>query len=181
MLFTELLLNTNYKFDFGKLLEPKWLLTPNENNKEEIYGGKGNTRESIQFLLSMVLTFNVTTSIIAESSFFEKGCMLTEKTLMAVYAGHFMIWPGAWKLAEAAKRIGLDVFDDYIDHSYQYLEHPGERVAEAFLRNKTFLDSIELQQEARDKCKNRLQANLDLIRDIPQLTANILALSTYKR
>jgi hypothetical protein len=166
---SELLLHTNYMFDMKKNLPVRTLALDSSDSNSRI--------------LNQLLTFDdalkAATSVITEPCFFENGCILTEKTLIAIYMGHFIIWPGAWKIAETAKRIGLDVFEDYIDHSYQYLEHPGERVVEAFLRNKAFLDNVELQQEARNKCKDRLQSNLDLVRDIPRLTAAIQSLSTY--
>ena len=161
----EILKGTNYDFNRNLSLSPKWV---------DFNDMRGNVLYSIPnreifMVLYNTLFLGAGTSIITEPCFYELGNMLTEKTLMAIYSCHFMIWPGAWKIADTATKLGLDVFDDYIDHSYQYLEHPGERVVEAFLRNKEFLSNVELQQEARTTCKDRLLNNLHLVRDIPRI------------
>lgn len=160
LISSELLLKTDYNFDTEKILPDQWY--------DFKSGGKPPISEMFVFLLETMYK-NSATSIITEPCFFERGNIITEKTLMSIYSNHFMIWPGAWKLPETVKKLGIDVFDDVIDHSYQYIEHPGKRVVEAFLRNKPFLDNIELQQKNRDKCRDRLQHNLNLLRDLPTL------------
>lgn len=112
-------------------------------------------------------------SIVPETSFRDRGYGPTEKTLQSIYAGQFMIWAGPWKPAEVLEKIGFDVFHDIIDHSYQYIEHPGQRIAEAFIRNQSLINDIERQRELRIKHHARLQHNLDLARDIDQLISNI--------
>lgn len=115
-------------------------------------------------------------SIVPETSFRDRGYGPTEKTLQSIYAGQFMIWAGPWKPAEVLEKIGFDVFHDIIDHSYQYIEHPGQRIAEAFIRNQSLINDIEQQRELRIKHHARLQHNLDLARDIDQLISNITKL-----
>jgi hypothetical protein len=123
---------------------------------------------------------NAVTSLVTEPIFFEKGNSITEKTLMSIYSGHFIIWPGGYKIADTLKKIGMDVFDDIIDHSYQYIEHPGKRVIEAFLRNLNFLNDIALQKEQHHLCLDRLNKNLQLFRNIPELNARIENLQVGK-
>ena len=103
----------------------------------------------------------------------EPGPSITEKTLYALYSGTFMIWAGAMKSAEVVEKIGFDVFHDVIDHSYQYIKDPGQRVAECVLRNMNLLRSLDLQTELRHTHRKRLQNNLNLCRDIDQLISNI--------
>lgn len=112
-------------------------------------------------------------SIVPETSFRDRCYGPSEKTLQSIYAGQFMIWAGPWKPAEVLEKIGFDVFHDIIDHSYQYIEHPGQRIAEAFIRNQSLINDIEQQRELRIKHHARLQHNLDLVRDIDQLISNI--------
>ena len=116
---------------------------------------------------------NTAVSIITEPAFLEPGPGITEKTLYALYSGTFMIWAGAMKSAEAVEKIGFDVFHDVIDHSYQYIKDPGQRVAECVLRNMNVLRSLDLQTELRHTHRKRLQNNLNLCRDIDQLISNI--------
>lgn len=115
-------------------------------------------------------------SIIPETCFRERAYGPTEKTLDAIYSGCFMIWVGAWKSAEVLEKIGFDVFHDVIDHSYQYIEHPGKRVAEALLRNKELILDIDRQRRLKTQHHQRLQNNLNLSRNINQLISNITKL-----
>ena len=80
-----------------------------------------------------------------------------------------MIWVGGWRSAESAKKLGLDIFDDIIDHSYQYIEHHTKRCVEAILRNLNLINDIELQEQLRNKYQDRLNHNLKIVRDINQL------------
>ena len=169
----ELLLNTNYNFDIEKILPDRWYNF--ESGPKLDYGARKYNKQNSKmfgFLWSNMYK-NSATSIITEPCFFERGNMITEKTLMAIYSSHFMIWSGAWKLPETIKKLGIDIFDEVIDHSYQYIEHPGKRVVESFLRNQQFLNDIELQEKTREKYIDRLQNNLNLIRDIPRIKKNL--------
>jgi hypothetical protein len=84
-----------------------------------------------------------------------------------------MIWVGSYKAAECAKRLGLDIFDDIIDHSYQYIEHPGKRSVEAILRNIDLLTNLDMQIDLRNKLYQRLNDNLKLMRDPNKLNDNM--------
>lgn len=88
-----------------------------------------------------------TFSIITEPPFWEKGCMITEKYLMTLYGCCFPIFcGGGYGLADQLKSIGFDVFDDVIDHSYQYEEHPGLRVLNALECNRKLLENHSLKK-----------------------------------
>jgi hypothetical protein len=183
-LVDELLIDTDYKFDKTKTLAEKFFFMKSTDLVNRDYGHvvdyAKNNAESYNFLYDK-LYCNSATSIVTEPCFFERGNMLTEKTLMAIYARQFMIWPGAWKLAETTKQLGIDIFDDIIDHSYQYIEHPGKRVVEAFLRNKEFLNDRKMQEQLRDRHGQRFVNNLELVRDMPKLLANMKSLNINTR
>jgi hypothetical protein len=176
----ELLLGTDYKFDITKKLPNKWITL--DNDKELDYGDwrEYDYLNSDNYFNKLFdeLYKNSAISIITEPNFFENGSILTEKTLMPIYSGHFLIWPGGWKAAETAKKLGLDTFDDIIDHSYQYIEHPGQRVVESILRNLELLNNIEKQASLRQQHKDRLDKNLKLVRNIPNLIDAIKILNT---
>lgn len=164
----ELLLNTNYSFE-NKSLSQHWIRTTDSEKLTE-FGIRYDDNASVFSSIKNQLFYKSTTSIILEPAHYELGNMFTEKTIMSIYSGHFLIWPGMYKAAETFKNMGFDVFDDIIDHSYQYLEHPGERVVEAFLRNINFLNDINLQIHCRKKFKDRLKYNLDLARNPNKVT-----------
>lgn len=170
----ELLLNTNYAFK-NKSLNQYWIQTTDFEKLYEhgiIYSDNASVFSSIKDQLY----YKSTTSTILEPAYFELGNMFTEKTIMSIYSGHFLIWPGMYKSAETFKNMGFDIFEDIIDHSYQYLEHPGERVVEAFSRNIDFLNDIDLQNKYREQMLDRLNHNLQLIRNPEILKQNIVKL-----
>lgn len=171
----ELLLDTSYNFE-KKFLTQRWIKT-NEFEYIDIDGIIAYKHNEIVFSKIYEALFKCSaTSIILEPAFYELGNMFTEKTIMSIYSGHFLIWPGMYKSAETFKDMGFDIFEDIIDHSYQYLEHPGRRIVEAFLRNRDFLNDIDLQNKYRKQMLERLNNNLQLIRSPEILKQNIIKL-----
>ena len=170
----ELLIDTEYNLK-NKSLKQNWIRTEsgeflgdlgiNYKNNCEVYAKIKNS-----------LFDDACTSIISEPVFYEQGNQFSEKTIMSIYSGHFLIWPGMYKSAETFKNMGFDIFEDIIDHSYQYLEHPGKRIVEAFLRNIDFLNDIDLQNRCREQMLDRLNYNLQLIRNPEILKQNIIKL-----
>lgn len=98
-------------------------------------------------------------SLITESTYIEREAMLTEKTIMAVYGGTVPIWVGGWRCADSMRILGFDVFDDLVDHSYQALEDPWQRVKKSISLNKRLLSNFEITTPII----KRLQHNLDLM------------------
>lgn len=166
----ELLIDTDYNFS-KKFLEERYFKIYEDNVyvKNQRIANPGTDWKHFRGLVSAGLFDDTALSIILEPSYYEAGVVFTEKTLMAIYVGHFLIWPGGYKSAEVAKSLGLDVFEDIIDHSYQYIEHPGKRVVEAILRNQTILLDKELQEHLRNKNIERLQKNVLMVQNIHQL------------
>ena len=162
----ELLIGTDYGFDVNNLIDERWI-TIAHDNKERI--GLLNFRDLYDNLFA-----GSPVSLITEPFFLERGCGFTEKTFMSIYAGQFMIWPGLYKGAVTAKQYGIDVFDDVVDHSYQYIEHPGQRLVEAIKRNYTLLTQLQYASEQRERCWDRLQDNFKQAQDLDKILATIL-------
>lgn len=178
----EYFLGTKYKFNTDLTLSQRWLgETERYRHGEDFYGD--NVRTFRDILFEQLYKHSAVT-LITEPLYYEKGFMMTEKSIMAIYSGHFMIWVGGWRSAETAKKMGFDVFEDIIDHSYQYLEDPAERCVEAVLRNMELLNDVKLQQELRGKMSVRLNQNLSLIRDIDlikKITAELNDFDLYEK
>jgi hypothetical protein len=104
-------------------------------------------------------------TLIGESIGFQRACAFTEKTLFSVMGLTFPIWVGGFKQAEHWKNLGFDIFEDVIDHSYQYHETLIERCYYAFANNLRILQDLEYAKEMIDKCMPRLIANYNLIRN----------------
>lgn len=173
----ELLLDTDYNIS-NKFLPTRFYISSRENQYEPNFNLINNIKSSnlFEYFFNNSIFNSTATSIITEPSYYESGVILTEKTLMAIYSGDFMLWPGGYKHAEIMKKIGFDIFDDIIDHSYQFYSHPGQRVVEAFLKNQTFLKDLKLQQHLRHKHMSRLKENLMIAKDVKKLTNLILKL-----
>jgi len=99
-------------------------------------------------------------SLITEPAFHEHETIITEKTIMAIWAGTLPIWVGGWCCADAMRAYGFDVFDDIIDHSYQDWPDPVDRCHRAIKQNLSVLCSVLDLRPFHE----RLAHNLELMR-----------------
>lgn len=124
-----------------------------------IRNGDHANADTYRCLLKHAVFEGTCVSLITEPAFFGRECMITEKTVMAVWAGTMPLWVGGWRCADFMQMMGFDVFDDVIDHSYQCLSDPAERCRQAILLNQHLLhEPLAMQQYHR-----RLRANVDLL------------------
>lgn len=125
------------------------------------HGGEGNVAIWNNVLKEQFCSS--TFSVITEPPFWENGCVITEKYLMALYGCCFPIFcGGGYGLVDQLIGLGFDVFDDVIDHSYQYELHPGERVLHALENNREILKSHSVKKlDYMDRHLN----NLTLIKE----------------
>ena len=107
-------------------------------------------------------------SIITEPCFYEKEALITEKTLMAFMASTIPIWFGGWKNAQSLAKLGFDVFEDIVDHSYETLEDPYERCTQSLERNLHLFDLDKMTKIIADN-QHRLQYNRDMLMSNPFL------------
>lgn len=104
-------------------------------------------------------------ALITESVAYQKEAVFTEKTVNPMLALNFPIWVGGFGQADAWKRCGFDVFDDVIDHGYQYLPTVIERCWWAIKLNIELLQNKQKAAELRQKHHVRLKHNRQLIID----------------
>ena len=102
-------------------------------------------------------------SLITEPCYLEREIMITEKTIMAIYAGTLPIWAGGWRLPDAMRDLGFDVFDDIVDHSYSTLADPVARLDQALIKNQRLLTDFDLVRDFIAANQSRLQHNVDLV------------------
>lgn len=103
-------------------------------------------------------------SVITEPCYVEREIMITEKTLMAIYGGTIPIWAGGWRIPDAMRDLGFDVFDDIIDHSYSNLPDPADRLDWALTRNIDLLRDFEMVNKFIAENIHRLEHNLELVK-----------------
>jgi hypothetical protein len=102
-------------------------------------------------------------SLITEPCYLEREIMITEKTVMAMYAGTLPVWVGGWRLPDAMRDLGFDVFDDIVDHSYSTLADPVARLDQALIKNQRLLIDFDLVRDFIAANQSRLQHNVDLV------------------
>lgn len=117
-------------------------------------------------------------SLISESVCNEKTAHITEKTLFAILAHTFPIWVGGYGQADAWKKTGFDVFDDIIDHSYQYHDTLVQRCYWAIKNNLKILSDIDYAKNLRLQNQTRLLMNREnLLKNLK--TFNINTIKTF--
>lgn len=127
---------------------------PNENN-DNVYNFK-------QCLSNYYK--NSFVEIITETSFTEPCYLLTEKTLNSIYGCNFPILLGGQGSVEFLRTIGFDMFDDIVDHSYDTIADPLEKIYFAIERNKHLLNDPVLVKDLWVKNKQRFLNNIDVAR-----------------
>jgi hypothetical protein len=109
------------------------------------------------------LFLNSAISLITESVAYQTAAVFTEKIVFAALGLTFPIWIGGYNQASEWKRLGFDIFDDIIDHSYQNYNTLIERCYYAFSRNIELLSNKEKATELRLNFKDRLLNNRELL------------------
>jgi len=102
--------------------------------------------------------------LITEPGWLEESTFITEKSIFPFDAGNIPIWCGGWKQPSYFRKMGFDVFDDIVDHSYEDLNSPKERIVQAVVRNKNLLKNKHLAAEFFNKNRDRFEANRKLLR-----------------
>jgi hypothetical protein len=77
------------------------------------------------------------------------------------------------------KSLGFDVFDDIIDHSYQYMPDPLDRCYYAVKLNLELLQNFDLARSLIEKNQLRLEHNLNLLKENVFLTDCIDKVKKY--
>lgn len=104
-------------------------------------------------------------SLISEPNGDQTASIFTEKTIFAIMGLTFPIFVGGYGNADYLKQVGLDTFDDIIDHSYQFLPTLPERCFYALNNNMHILSDLNLAKQLRQTNLDRLLKNRDLLYD----------------
>ena len=100
--------------------------------------------------------------IVSESSFSAPSYMLTEKTLNSMYGCNFPIILSGVGAVAHLREIGFDLFDDIIDHTYDTIANPFDRIISAIDDNqRLLLDSSHAKTNWKNN-QNRFEYNINL-------------------
>jgi hypothetical protein len=134
------------------------------NDDKNIYPKIGNDNVSnFKNKLAPYYT-NTFIEVISETSYFEKYFLITEKTLNSIYGCCFPIFLSSYGTVDFLRNIGLDVFDDVIDHSYDLIDDPVERMYHAFYDNKDILSNLTNIKNIWKLNQPRFLRNVDFVK-----------------
>ena len=127
--------------------------TPNDN----VANFNNNLRDRYQ---------NVFVEIITETTFAGPSFMLTEKTLNSVYGCNFPILLSGVAAVSHLRELGFDVFDDIIDHSYDTIKNPIDRMVAAIEDNIRLLTDGDYAKDMWRKSQGRFIQNVEVAKTI---------------
>lgn len=100
--------------------------------------------------------------IVTESSFGAPAYLLTEKVLNSIYGCNFpIVLSGVGAIAHL-REIGFDMFDDIVDHSYDQIANPFDRIVGAIENNRQLLLDADHAKQCWKQCQHRFMHNVDL-------------------
>lgn len=106
--------------------------------------------------------------IVHETTCAAPAYMLTEKTLHSYYGSVFAIFISGQGAVAHQRQLGFDVFDDVVDHSYDNIANPMERVITAIDANVKLLTDKQFAVQKWQQCRPRFLANVDVAKQIYQ-------------
>lgn len=104
--------------------------------------------------------------LVTESSFCAPSFNVTEKTANAFFAYNFPIVLGGHGIVQHLREIGLDMFDDVIDHSYDKISNPFDRIITAIDANERLIKDADYAKQQWKQCQNRFDSNYEIIRSV---------------
>jgi hypothetical protein len=128
-----------------------------------VRNGSFRNAHTYQGLLQKTVFEPSCVSLITEPAYYERETIITEKTIMAMYAGTIPVWVGGWCIPNYLKQAGFDTFDDIVDHSYQNLKDPADRCRQAIVLNQDLLRYFDITKRINWECRDRLKKNMELL------------------
>jgi hypothetical protein len=142
-------------------LDQKWISVASDKTMSNTNITTSNIEAWNQGLCSIFN--NTSVSLISESIDYQSGIGFTEKSIYPVLGLNLPIWIGGKYQASEFEKFGFDVFDDIIDHSYQYCDTLIERCYRAIADNLDILSNFDLAAKTRQDVMPRLLKNRQLL------------------
>jgi hypothetical protein len=147
---------------YKKFINDKTLL----NKSGNIYPNADNdNRGNFERELTKLYQSHVV-EIVNETTCSPPAYMLTEKTLHSYYGSVFPIFISGQASVAHQRELGFDVFDDVVDHSYDLIADPMDRVISAIDQNIKLLTDRQYAIEKWHQCRARFMANAAVAKGI---------------
>lgn len=108
--------------------------------------------------------FNSIVEFVSETSYNEQSFNITEKTLHFIYGANFPIMISSAGTVNFLRNMGIDMFDDLINHSYDMIEDPASRINAAIDLNMDILTSSNMIEQWK-KHKYRIDKNIAFVKE----------------
>jgi hypothetical protein len=104
--------------------------------------------------------------IVSESVFTTPSFIVTEKTANSFFGCNFPIILGGCGIVAHLRELGLDVFDDVVDHGYDHIENPFDRIVTAIESNRRLLLDTDHARQSWLQCRPRFEHNVSVMQNI---------------
>lgn len=129
-------------------------------NSAEIYNIIGQNQNCQNFSSNLIPYYKETfVEIINETIFFQQAGLLTEKTFHSIIGCSFPIILSVCGSVNHLRKLGYDMFDDVVDHSYDSEPEPLLRLSKAILDNQRLLFDREYVINAWYNSRGRFEYN----------------------
>lgn len=127
----------------------------------QIYGEKNDNNNVLNFNQCLRDKYkNSFVEIVTESSFVAPAYMLTEKTHHSFYAFNFPILIAGQGAVAHLRSVGFDMFDDVINHGYDLIDDPFDRITTAIDSNRRLLTDSDYAKQLWINNQSRFHKNL---------------------
>jgi len=154
---------------------------------QEVYNTIPNTRTVIDYKNSSNFDKRLRNiyketfvELISETLYDTETGIVTEKFLNSVYGYNFPIIISTPFTVNYLRNIGFDMFDDIIDHSYDVIIDPCERMAQLIDMNIDILCNADIAKEKWISAKSRFDHNLNFAKNKMYTVYYDLALNMTK-
>lgn len=129
----------------------------------KIYGEKNDNNNILNFNHYLRDKYkNSFVEIISESSYIAPAYMLTEKTHHSFYACNFPILIAGRGAVAHLREVGFDMFDDIVDHSYDLIDNPFDRITTAIDANRQLLTDGKHAKHLWATNRHRFDQNISI-------------------
>jgi hypothetical protein len=128
---------------------------------EKIYNTTFNNNSQNFEKFLKPLYANSFVEVVTETGFPEPAVTLTEKFINSVFGCNFPILIAGYGAVEHLRQVGFDMFDDVVDHSYDLIVDPIERIVAAVEANETLLTDERYTKPLWSKNKERFIKNVE--------------------
>lgn len=124
--------------------------------KDAVNNNVGNFNQKLRHYYK-----NSFVEIITESSFTPPAYLLTEKVINSIYGCNFPILLSGVGAVAHLREIGVDVFDDIINHNYDTIANPLDRIIFAIEDNRRLLLDSEYAKQLWQENQHRFLRNVN--------------------